>query len=169
MGAWLVRACVTGEPPAARAITAAAAGSARSHLACVLTGFLATTVLGFTGTVVVTAVSARSSNDHSIAVATGPALTAGLVTTLVCALLGTAVGVLGNRPVLCKPGWSVPVTGLGVLFVLVASGSPANAAVSGLSAGSARGVAEMPLLPLAVAGAVAVAATALACRLARRH
>ena len=50
--------------------------------------------------------------------------------------------------------------------LLVTSGSPANAAVTGLVTGSRTGAIDFPLLPLVAAGAVTALATAFACRLA---
>ncbi|KJY24647.1 ABC transporter, partial [Streptomyces katrae] len=44
--AWLVRVCVTAEPPAARACTAAAAGPARVHAAALLTGLAGALLTG---------------------------------------------------------------------------------------------------------------------------
>ncbi|MER6043732.1 ABC transporter, partial [Streptomyces sp. NPDC001856] len=41
VAAWLVRICVTDEPPAARTVVAAAAGPARAHLAAVLVALTA--------------------------------------------------------------------------------------------------------------------------------
>ncbi len=46
VAAWLVRICVSNEPPAARTCSAAAAGPARAHLAALLAAFLAAAALG---------------------------------------------------------------------------------------------------------------------------
>ncbi|MEU1625953.1 ABC transporter [Streptomyces sp. NPDC020096] len=169
VSAWLVRVCVTGEPPAARAITQAAAGPARVQLACTVTAFTASLVLGVVGSLTVAAISAPQTDNHTLRVPVGPALAAGLLATLACALLGTAVGALCNPPVLRRPGWPIPVTALAALLVLVASGSPANAAVSGLVSGSSTGAVSLPVLPFALAVVVCAAATALSCRLASRR
>ncbi|MDF3290004.1 ABC transporter [Streptomyces silvisoli] len=169
VSAWLVRVCATGEPPAARAITQAAAGPGRVQLACTITAFSASLVLGAAGTLAVAAISSPYTDDHTQPVAVGPAVAAGLLALLACALLGTAVGTLCNPPVLRRPGWPIPVTALAALLVLVASGSPANAAVSGLVRGSHTGAVHPPILPLALTAAVCAAATALGCRLAARR
>ena len=169
VSAWLVRVCATGEPPAARAITQAAAGPVRVQLACAVTAFGASLVLGLTGTLVVAAISSPYTEDHTMPVPIGPAVAAGLLATLACTLLGTAVGALCNPPVLRRPGWPIPVTALVALVVLVASGSPANAAVSGLVSGSHNGAVHLPILPLALTAAICAAATALSCRLAARR
>lgn len=167
--AWLVRVCVTGEPPAARAVTAAAAGPWRVQASCVLTALGAASVLGCAGTLVVAVISDPRNDSLSVDVARWPALAAGLLATLSCALLGTAAGTLCNPPVLRRRGWSIPVTALTALVVLVVSGSPANAAVSGLVTGSVSGRVTMPLVPLLASAVVCAAATALTCRLVSRR
>ncbi len=169
VSAWLVRVCATGEPPAARAITQAAAGPARVQLACITTAFSASLVFGAAGTLAVAAISSPYTDDHTLPVPTAPAVTAGLLATIACALLGTAVGALCNPPVLRRPGWPIPVTALAALLVLVASGSPANAAVSGLVSGSHTGAVHPPVLPLLLTAAICALATALGCRLAARR
>jgi hypothetical protein len=169
VAAWFVRVCTTNEPPAARAIAAAATSPERAHLACVLTGFLAAAALGAVGTFVVVAVSDPHTSDHVKEIPVGSAAIAGVLAALVSALLGTAVGALTNPPVLRHPGWAVPVTGLTALIVLVTSGSPANAAVSGLVSGSNTGAVSLPLLPVALAAMIAGAATGVACALSSRR
>jgi hypothetical protein len=135
VSAWLVRVCVTAEPAAARACAGAAAGSARVHLASVLTALLA----------------------------------ASLLATAACALLGTAIGVLCNWPLLRSPAWSIAVAAPAAVVLLAAGASPANAAVSSLVTGSQDGTVRWPLLPCATAALLAAAATAIACRAARRY
>ena len=58
---------------------------------------------------------------------------------------------------------------LAALTSVVATGSPAQAAVSGLVTGSQSGTVPVPLLPLAAAAALAAPATAAACALASRR
>ncbi|MBU6535101.1 ABC transporter [Streptomyces sp. NPDC057245] len=169
VAAWLVRICVGGEPSAARACVAAARGPARSHLASVLVALAAAVVLGAVATLVVTLVSDPVSTGRGTRVALLPAGGAGLLAALVCALLGTAVGALTAWPVLRSPGRAVPALLLAALPALVASGSPARAAVSGLVTGSRSGAVPLPLLPLAVAVVIASAATAAACALSSRR
>ncbi|MDF9816269.1 ABC transporter [Streptomyces sp. SPB162] len=169
VAAWLVRVCVTNEPPAARACAAAAAGPGRVHLSSVLTALFAAGLLGAAGVAVVAVISDARTADHRHAVPLGPAITAGLLAALVSALLGTAVGALTNPPVLRRAGWAIPVSGLSALLVLVVGGSPANAAVSGLVSGSQTGAVALPLLPLCLAAAGAAAATAVACALSSRR
>lgn len=169
VAAWLVRICVTGEPPAARSCVSAARGPARAHLSAVLVALAAATVLGAVATVVVALISDPVSTGHDTRVPLLPAGGAGLLAALVCALLGTAVGALTAWPVLRSPGRAVPALLLAALLALVASGSPARAAVSGLVTGSKSGTVTMPWLPLAVAALVAAAAVAGACALSSRR
>ncbi|AUA10585.1 hypothetical protein CFP59_02684 [Streptomyces malaysiensis subsp. malaysiensis] len=169
VAAWLVRVGVTQEPAAARDCAAAALGPGRVHLASVLTGLGAALVLGTAGTLFVAAVSDPHTADHRQEVPVPESTVAGLLAAVACALLGTAVGALCNRPLLRRAGWAIPSTMLAALLVSVAGASPANAAVSGLVDGSHSGAVPMPLLPLALTGAAAAGATALACVLSSRR
>ena len=166
---WMVRVCTMSEPPAARNCVAAAAGPGRAHLACVLTGGLASAVFALAGTAFVALVSDPYSSGHRKAVPILPATGAGLLTGLACVLLGVGIGALCNWPLLRSPGWAIPAGAAGALLVLVVGASPANAAVSGLVAGSASGTATVPWLPLAGAALAAVVATAVACALSSRR
>ncbi|UUU25574.1 ABC transporter [Streptomyces sp. DSM 40750] len=169
VAAWLVRICATNEPPAARSCTGAAAGPGRAHLACLLTALAASAFLGTAATLLVTVISDWTSTDHQTRIAAVPAGLAGLVAALVCALLGTAVGALTNWPLLRSPGRAVPALLLGALLALVISGSPANAAISSLVDGSQRATVPVPVLPLAAAGLLTAAVTAVACALTTRR
>ncbi|MGI5471456.1 ABC transporter [Streptomyces sp. CA-132043] len=169
VAAWLVRAGVTAEPPAARACTAAAVGPGRAHLAAVSVAALAATALGALGTAFTALVSDPHSADHRVAVPMGAATLAGALTALCCVLLGTAVGALANRPVVRSPGRAIPTGALAALLLLVAAGSPANAAVSGLVTGSPRGTVTVPWLPLGIAALIGAAAVAGACALSSRR
>ena len=169
VAAWLVRICVSGEPPAARTVVAAAAGPARAHLACLLVALGAATLLGTASTAVVALVSDPVGADHQQRVPALEGTAAGLLACLTCALLGTAVGALTSRPLLRSPGRAVLALLLAALLSLVATGSPAQAAVQGLVTGSRRGTVPLPLLPLAGAALVTAAALALAGALASRR
>ncbi|MEH0627283.1 MULTISPECIES: ABC transporter [Streptomyces] len=169
VSAWLMRICVTNEPPAARSCTGAAAGPGRAHLACVLVAFSAAALLGTAATVLVAIISAPTSTDHQTRVEALPAAGAGLLAALACALLGTAVGALTNWPLLRSPGRSVPTLLLGALLSLVVAGSPARIAVTALVDGSQRAAVPVPVLPLIAAGLLAAAATAVACALTTRR
>ncbi|MFF3305360.1 ATP-binding cassette domain-containing protein [Streptomyces sp. NPDC002908] len=166
VAAWLARLCVTQEPPAARTVTASAAGPSRAHVASLLAALGSALALGVAGTGITLLISEPSSTGHTVDVPLPPAALAGLLATACCALLGTAVGALCSRPVLRRRGWSLLVTLLGVLLALVGRGSPAREAVTGLVSGSATGAVRVPLLPLGVALAVAVTVAALTSRIA---
>ncbi|OEV04487.1 ABC transporter [Streptomyces oceani] len=167
--AWLVRVCVTAEPEAARHCAAAATGPARAHLASVLAALVGAGALGTAGTLGVAAVSDPRTTDGRVPVSQVAAAGSGLLAALVCALIGLAVGALGNRPLLRGTGWAVSGTLLGALLVLVVSVSPANAAVSGLVTASHEGTVPMPWLALLGAVCLAAGATALVCWLAPRR
>ncbi|MEU5123092.1 ABC transporter [Streptomyces asoensis] len=169
VAAWLVRICAGGEPPAARSVVGAAAGPARAHLACVLVATGAAAAFGMAATVVVTLVSDPVGSDHRTRVPVLGAAGAGLLAVLTCALLGAAVGALTAWPVLRSPGRGVPALLLAVLLALVGTGSPAQAAVSGLVGGSRSATVRPPVLPLVAAALVCAAATALACVLTSRR
>ncbi|MET9595829.1 ATP-binding cassette domain-containing protein [Streptomyces sp. NPDC006516] len=166
VAAWLARLCVTQEPPAARTVTASAAGPSRAHVASLLAALGSALALGVAGTGITLLISEPSSTGHTVDVPIPPAALAGLLAAACCALLGTAVGALCSRPVLRRRGWSLLVTLLGVLLALVGRGSPAREAVTGLVSGSATGTVRVPLLPLGVAVAVAVTVAALTSRIA---
>ncbi|MEU8826595.1 ABC transporter [Streptomyces sp. NPDC048636] len=169
VAAWLVRVCTTTEPTAARDCVAAAAGPGRAHLASVLTALGASLGLGTVGALFVALISDPRTADHRIGIPVGRATAAGLLAAVACALLGTAVGTLCNRPLLRSPGWAISSSVVAALLVLVAGASPANAAVSGLVEGSHSGAVPLPLLPLAVTCVAAAGATALACALSSRR
>ncbi len=160
---------MTGEPDAARACVEAARGPARAHLACLLTALLSSALLGVAATLIVTLISAPTSNGHRIHVPPLRAGAAGLLAALVCALLGSAVGALTNRPLLRSTGRAVPAMLLAALLSVVLAGSPAQAAVSDLVTGSQSGRVPVPLLPLAGAALVAAAAFATASALTARR
>ncbi|MGD3108245.1 ABC transporter [Streptomyces sp. YGL11-2] len=166
---WLTRVCVTNEPPAARNCAAAATTPGRVHLACVLTAIGAALLLGLLGTAFVALLSDPHSSDHQVAVPVLPATGAGLLTALSCLLPGVATGALCNWPVLRRPGWGVPVGLVFALLLLVLSGSPANAALTGMISGSEHGTISAPWLPFAAALLGAAGATAAACALSARR
>lgn len=169
VAAWLVRICVSNEPPAARACVSAAVGPARAHLASLLVALATAALLGMVATFVVTLISDAVSADHQSPVPRFPAGAAGLLATLACALLGTAVGALTTWPLLRSPGRAVPTMLLAALLTTVTTGSPAQAAVQGLVTGSREGTAPLPLLPLAAAALLTAGAVAVACVLTARR
>ncbi|MEV0526361.1 ABC transporter [Streptomyces sp. NPDC050439] len=169
VAAWLVRICVTNEPPAARSCSAAAAGPWRAQLACLLSAFLATALLGAVATLVVAVISDPASTDHRTAVNRLAASGAGLLAMLVSALVGTAIGAVTSWPLMRSPGRAIPVLLLASLLSLVTTGSPAKAVMTGLVSGSRDGVVPVPMLPVAGAAALAAAAVGAACGLASRR
>ncbi|MFG1667037.1 ABC transporter [Streptomyces sp. Y7] len=169
VAAWLVRICVTNEPPAARSCVAAAVGPGRAHLAAVLVALTTAVALGAAATLAVTLISNPVTADLQTRLPRLPAGAAGLLAALACALLGTAVGALTTWPVLRSTGRAVPAMLLAALLSVVVTGSPAQAAVSGLVTGSRSGTVPMPVLPLAAAVLITAAATAAACALTSRR
>ncbi|WP_367130667.1 MULTISPECIES: ABC transporter [Streptomyces] len=167
--AWLVRVCVTNEPPAARDCTAAAAGPWRVHLAAISVALSAALLLALVGSGIAAAAGDPHATGRHAVVPLGPATAAGLVSAAACALIGAAIGALCNRPLLRSTAWAVPSALIATVVVLFAGASPANAAVTGLVTGSRTGVVHVPLLPLAAAGALAAGAVAVACALASRR
>ncbi|WP_069886046.1 ABC transporter [Streptomyces luteocolor] len=166
---WLVRICVTNEPPAARGCSAAAAGPGRAHLASLLAAFLAAAGLGACAVLAVTAISDAASTDARTAVPRLAAGAAGLLAMLVSALLGTALGALANWPLLRSAGRAVPALLLGALLLLVTTGSPAHSVLVDLTTGSREGEVPVSLGALAGALAAAVAAVWAACALSSRR
>ena len=158
VAAWMVRVCVTNEPAAARACVASAVGIARAQRGALYAALAASTVLGLAGTALVAEVSGAHSDDLKVAVPVGAATVAGLMAAAVSVLLGSAVGALTNPPLLRGTGWSVLVTAFGAGVVLLTTGSPAQAAVTTLVAGSRTGAVHYPLLALGVAALAAAAA-----------
>ncbi|WP_329173769.1 hypothetical protein [Streptomyces sp. NBC_01477] len=121
---------------------ASAVGAGRAHAAALLTGLLASSLLGAAGTGVVAAISSAHSDDMSTGVPRGAAIVAGLAAAAVSVLLGAAVGAVTNPPLLRSGGWSFLVTG------------------------SRTGSVHYPLLGLAVSALLAAAAALLSTRAA---
>ncbi|MER7517915.1 ABC transporter [Streptomyces sp. NPDC126499] len=163
VAAWGVRICLGKEPPAARAVIAAAAGPARAHLAGILTALAAVLLVAAVTVLGVTAVS-----DHR-GVTPLTAGTAGLLAAAVCVLTGTAVGTLSSRPLIAPRGWSLAALLLGSLLALVTTGSPAHAAVTSLVTGDRTATVPLPWPALVGAVLLAAVAAAVACRLTARR
>ncbi|MFC8506860.1 ABC transporter [Streptomyces sp. NPDC057411] len=158
VSAWAVRVCLGQEPPAARAVTAAAAGRARAHLAAILTATAGTLLVGATAVPAVTALS----EHHRVAPL--PAAAEGLLAATTCVLTGTAVGTLTTRPLIRSRGWSLTTLLLGSLLAVVTTGSPAKTAIATLITGSPTATVAYPPLPLTGALALATGAAWLGCR-----
>ncbi|MFF2197931.1 ABC transporter [Streptomyces sp. NPDC058157] len=163
--AWLVRVCATAEPPAARAVTAAAAGPARVHAAALLTGLGAALLTGLLATAYTLLVGDPAGH------APARAALSGAVAVAVCALTGAAVGAVCGPPLVPGRGLGVLGAGLGSLLAWVLPVSPARAAVSALIGAARAGAPEPALPPGASAGALllAAAAGAVACTAAARR
>ncbi|OKI22581.1 ABC transporter [Streptomyces sp. CB03911] len=167
--AWLVRVVVTAEPAASRACLAAAATGPRVQLAALLTALSAGLLLAAGGTVALLVASGPVGNPGAPPAPVGEALVAGFLASVVCVLLGVAVGALCNRPVLLRGQYGIPLALAAATLVLVAPSSPANAAVRELVDASRSGRVGYPWAALAVAGLLLAAAAAGACGLAGRR
>ncbi|WP_194920428.1 hypothetical protein [Catenulispora rubra] len=145
--AWLTRAALTAEPEAARHCVAGAVGPRRPHVAALA----AATIVGF----VLAAGGAAGMLAAVGSIHPTTALTAGLLTMALCVLAGSGVGALCNPPLLVRATWAIPIAGILAITVLVAAGSPVNAAIRGITPSD-----QAPRLPLLPAVLV-IAATAV--------
>ena len=152
--AWLVRCTATAEPAASRACSVAAAGPVGVQLASLLAALTAGLLLAVGGSVVLWAASGPVGNPKVPGAPVGTALAAGLLASLVCVLLGAAAGALCNRPVLLRAQYGIPLALAGATVALVASASPANAAVRAVVEGSRTGRVVLPWAALLAAGAL---------------
>jgi hypothetical protein len=159
--ALLTRSMLTAEPGAARACVAAATGPSRAQLASLITAFAGGAVLGLAGVGY-----ELLSSGHRTGLLIP--LAAGLSTTLVCVLVGSAVGALFNPPLIRHPAVALLCTIGAVVAAWVSTISPANAALHG--SGAAVQSAAWPAgVPLAAAAALAAAGWAVSCWLAGRR
>lgn len=138
--AWLTRAALTAEPEAARHCVAGAVGPRRPHIAALAAATIGGLVLAACGAA---AMLSAVGTIHPLG-----ALTAGLLTMALCILAGSAVGALCNPPILVRAAWAIPIAGILAITVLVAAGSPVNAAIRGITP-SDQG-AHLPLMPAAL-------------------
>ncbi|MBO1418941.1 ABC transporter [Streptomyces sp. FH025] len=170
VSAWYVRAVLNAEPPASRACLVAATGAARVHLGALLAALTVALLLAVGEVAALWWVSgavadAGARRDPGV----GPALLAGLLTSVVCALLGVVAGALGNRPVLLRSPYGILAT-LGLAAAaLVVPGSPANGAVSGLVTAARTGLVAVPWPELLFAAALLTAVGAGTAALAGRR
>ncbi|NKI44481.1 ABC transporter [Streptomyces physcomitrii] len=163
VAAWTARICVSGEPAAARACGAAAAGPRRVQLACLLTALLTSCLLGALATGFVSMIGEAAADDHRTPVGRLPAALAGLCAVLVCALVGTAVGALTSWPLVRSTGRAVTALTGAVVLALVLAGSPARTAITAMVTGSQRGSVPAPVVPLLLALLLTGAAAATTC------
>jgi hypothetical protein len=135
--AFLTRAMLTAEPDAARACVVAAAGTVRAQLASLLVALGGGALLGIAGVCfgLLTAESPTAAPQSGVfakltAIAHHPGIVvAGLLTGLVCLLVGSAVGALFNPPLLRHPGAAMLATLAAAIFGLASDVSPAGAAL----------------------------------------
>ena len=144
--AFLTRSMLTAEPDAARACVAAAAGPAQAQLAALLTALGGGIVLGISGACVTPLVTGTAQ-----AAAAHPEIfAAGLLTAVVCVLVGSAVGALCNPPLLRHPGAAMLATLAAAIFALASDVTPASAALRrGGTSHGAQGPGLVPLLAAA--------------------
>jgi hypothetical protein len=166
--AFLTRSMLTAEPDAARACVAAAAGPIRAQLATLLTAFGGGIVLAVAGAcfMLLTSESVAKLPQQGVAAkVTGTfahpqVLAAGLVTAVICLLVGSAVGALCNPPLLRHPGAAALATLAAAIFALASDVSPAGAALRLSSAAQTQPqAAEWPGVVPLIASACLVAVT----------
>jgi hypothetical protein len=130
--AWLSRSVLTAEPPAARAVVAAAVGPRRAQLAALGAALSFAAVFGLVGVgwEVINCGVIRSKLTNSVLLGpTAREIAAGLGTALICLLVGSAIGAVCNPPVVRLPAASMLTSTAAVVLALIWSVSPANAAV----------------------------------------
>ncbi|MFE7530851.1 ABC transporter [Kitasatospora sp. NPDC057542] len=170
VSAWYVRSALSAEPPASRACLVAAAGPVRVHLGALLAALTVSLVLavGQVAAVWWTSGPVADSGARQEPGA-GPAVLAGLVASVVCALLGVLTGAVANRPVLVHAQYGIPAAlGLATLLLVVPV-SPANTAVSGLVSAARTGRVAVPWASLLVAAVLLAAVGAGVAALAGRR
>jgi hypothetical protein len=160
--AWLTRSMLTAEPPAARACVAAAAGPRRAQLAALAAALAigagyATVGVGYELITSSKPVHAGGGLDLAAVV---PALGGGLLATLICLLVGSAVGAFCNPPLIRRPAAAMLSTTGSVVLALAWSVSPANAAARTASS-AGQGSSWLPGLPVVAAVALLVVAWAV--------
>jgi len=143
--AFLTRSMLTAEPDAARACVAAAAGPAQAQLAALLTALGGGIVLGLGGACLTPFITGTAA----AAVAHPEIFAAGLLTAVVCLLVGSAIGALCNPPLLRHPGAAMLATLATAIFALASDVSPASAALRRGGARATQGPGPVPLLAAA--------------------
>jgi len=165
--AFLTRSMLTAEPDAARACAAAAAGPIRAQLATLLAAFGGGIVLAVGGACFAVLTSESVAKGQQAIVAKAAAafahpqvLAAGLVTAVICLLVGAAVGALCNPPLLRHPAAAMLATLAAAIFALASDVSPAGAALRLSSAAQSQPqAAQWPGVVPLVASACLVAVT----------
>jgi hypothetical protein len=166
--AFLTRSMLMAEPDAARACVAAAAGPLRAQLATLLTAFGGGIVLAVVGAcfTLLTSESVATNPQRGLlgkvtaTFAHPQVLAAGLVTAVICLLVGAAVGALCNPPLLRHPAAAMLATLAAAIFALASDVSPAGAALRLSSAAQSQPqAAQWPGLVPLVASVCLVAVT----------
>ncbi|MBV6698681.1 ABC transporter [Kitasatospora aureofaciens] len=169
VSAWYVRSALNAEPPASRACLVAVAGPFRVQLGALVAALTTGLVLAVAEVAALWWASGTVANPKVDQPPVGAALSAGLLTSVVCVLLGVLVGALCNRPVLTRAQYGIPVALALATAVLVAPGSPANTAVRGLADAARTGRVGLPWLELlSAAGLLAAVAAGTAALAGRR-
>ena len=149
--AWLTRTCLTNEPAGARACLAAAGGARRAQLSALVVALAGGVVMVLAGSGFELVVSAAPSGTPGRSAVTA----AGIVAGLTCAVVGSAIGALGNPPLVRRPGAAALATVTMVVLALASTASPALAAIH--RAAPANG-SHLPALPALASIVVAAAA-----------
>lgn len=150
--AWLTRSALTAEPDAARACVAAACGPRRAQIATLMAALVIAAgyaVLGVGYAVAASRMPASPTGAIRVAAAFS-VLGGGLTATLICLLVGSAVGALCNPPLVRQPAAGMLSTTAAVVFALASSVSPANAAARTVGAAPPAG-SWLPGLPVIAA------------------
>jgi hypothetical protein len=148
--AWLSRSMLTAEPAAARSCVAAAVGPRRAQLSALAASLGLGVFFGIIGICweVITCGVVRAPHTNSVLFgATFSDLGRGVGAVLICLLVGSAIGALCNPPVVRRPAASMLTSTAAVVLALVASVSPANAAVrTGNGSASGSWPAGLPII-----------------------
>ncbi|GAB7181314.1 hypothetical protein ATKI12_1145 [Kitasatospora sp. Ki12] len=170
VSAWYVRGALAAEPPASRACLVAVAGPARVHLGALLAALTVSLVLAVGEVAALWWTSGAVADPGAPGrPAVGAALLAGLLTSVVCALLGVLAGALASRPVLTRGPYGIPLALALAALLLVVPASPANAAVRGLVAAARSGRVAVPWVELLLAVVLMAAGCAGVAALAGRR
>jgi hypothetical protein len=170
--AWLSRSVLTAEPPAARAVVAAASGPRRAQLAALGAAFGFAAAFGLAGVIweLVTCGLVRHPVTNTLMLgATVSDVARGLGAALICLLVGSAIGAMCNPPVINRPAASMLTSTAAVVLGLVWSVSPANAAVrSGYSTTPSPWLSSMGI-PVIVAFALLIGTWSISALVAARR
>jgi hypothetical protein len=157
---WLTRSVLTAEPVAASACSAAAGGVRRAHLSALVAALLGGLCFAILGVGYELLTSHRPVGHGGIP----PVAVAGLAAGGVCVLVGVAIGALCSPPLVRRPAQGMLGLAVAAIVALVASVSPANAAIHTTMSPPHAAVSQAhaaPGLPVAPAFAAAVITAAV--------